>query len=209
MTGEHGLLLYLPAELSMGLIKYQAAHEVGRSFAGLSLVNEALFRNNCISQEVYERFQKRYSVPLIPVAAPKVLTTHEQQEKAKIVELEKQFSGALKQWDTLSMNAKAKHVINARNYVGIVPNAKMILDLEDPLQAKERELKGDPGQKFGEGKAIEQFANAIHSNPETVKPEPVKCVACGKVDESNPYRIWCPKGGGERSKNDVCIVETT
>jgi len=44
-------------------------------------------------------------------------------------------------------------------------------------------------------------------NPETAKPEPVKCVACGKVDESNPYRIWCPKGGGERSKSDSCIVE--
>lgn len=43
--------------------------------------------------------------------------------------------------------------------------------------------------------------------PEFEKPLPKKCVACGKVDESNPYRIWCPKGGGERSKNDVCIVE--
>jgi len=51
-------------------------------------------------------------------------------------------------------------------------------------------------------------------NPETVKsefekPQPIKCVSCGKVDESNPYRIWCPKGGGERSKSDVCIVEVT
>jgi hypothetical protein len=36
-----------------------------------------------------------------------------------------------------------------------------------------------------------------------------KCVQCGKVDESNPYRIWCPKGGGERSKSDVCIVEAS
>lgn len=137
MAGEHGLLLYLPAELSMGLIKYQATHEVGRSFAGLSLVNEALFRNNCISQEVYERFQKRYSVPLIPVAAPKILTTREQQEKARVAELEKQFSGALVQWKTLSLNAKAKHIINARKYVGIVSNAKLILDMENPLEQKE------------------------------------------------------------------------
>jgi hypothetical protein len=61
--------------------------------------------------------------------------------------------------------------------------------------------------------------------PETAKPEicpelqllmaatPVetaeKCVQCGRVDESNPYRIWCPKGGGERSKSDVCIVEAS
>ena len=36
-----------------------------------------------------------------------------------------------------------------------------------------------------------------------------KCVQCGRIDESNPYRIWCPKGGGERSKSDVCIVEAS
>lgn len=34
-----------------------------------------------------------------------------------------------------------------------------------------------------------------------------KCVECGQIDESNPYRVWCPKGKGERSKNDVCVVE--
>jgi len=137
MGREHGLLLFLPPELSMGLVKYQASHELGRSYAGLSLINESLFRNNCITQEVYERFQKRYSVPLVPVAAPKVLTTREQQEKARVAELERQFSGALDQWETLSMNAKARHIINARKYVGIVSNAQLILDLENPLEAKD------------------------------------------------------------------------
>jgi len=137
MHKEHGLLLFLSPDLSLGLIKYQAKTELGRSYAGLSLVTEALYRNNCITEEVYEQFKKKYSVPLVPVVAPKVLTTREQQEKAKVAELEKQFSGALKQWKTLSMNAKARHIINARNYIGIVPNAKLILDLENPLEAKD------------------------------------------------------------------------
>ena len=137
MSKEHGLLLFLSPELSLGLIKYQAKTELGRSYAGLSLINEALFRNNCITEEVYDLFRKKYSVPLVPAAAPKILTTREQQEKARVAELEKQFSGALVQWKTLSLNAKAKHIINARKYVGIVSNAKLILDLEDPLEKKD------------------------------------------------------------------------
>jgi hypothetical protein len=139
MTCEHGILLYLPAELSMGLVKYQAAHEVGRSFAGLSLVNEALFRNNCISQDVYERYRDKYSVPLVPKpkAEPKLLSLKEKREKAKIASLERQFSGALIQWETLSSKARATHILDARNYVGIVPNARLILDLEDPLQKRD------------------------------------------------------------------------
>jgi len=135
MAKEHGLLLFLPPELSMGLIKYQAAHELGRTYAGLSLVNESLFRNNCIAEDVYEHFRERYSLPLVPKAKqePKILSRMEQQEKTKIARFEKQFSGALAQWETLSEKAKAAHILDARNLVGIVPNAKLILDMEDPL----------------------------------------------------------------------------
>ena len=34
-----------------------------------------------------------------------------------------------------------------------------------------------------------------------------KCVDCGTVDQSNPYRVWCPRGKGERTRQDVCILE--
>ena len=34
----------------------------------------------------------------------------------------------------------------------------------------------------------------------------LKCVDCGKVDASNPYRVWCPKGMGERTRQDTCVL---
>jgi len=34
-----------------------------------------------------------------------------------------------------------------------------------------------------------------------------KCLECGKTDPSNPYRVWCPQGMGERTRQDTCILE--
>jgi hypothetical protein len=34
-----------------------------------------------------------------------------------------------------------------------------------------------------------------------------KCLDCGKTDPSNPYRVWCPHGKGERTRQDTCILE--
>jgi len=41
----------------------------------------------------------------------------------------------------------------------------------------------------------------------TAKPSPKKCVDCGRIDASNPYRVLCPKGMGMRSRSDVCVYE--
>jgi len=46
--------------------------------------------------------------------------------------------------------------------------AKPLLEIEKEL-AKQRMLRGDPTQKFGEGEALELFAEKIGSNPETVR----------------------------------------
>ena len=35
----------------------------------------------------------------------------------------------------------------------------------------------------------------------------IRCVDCGTIDKSNPYRVWCPKGMGERTRQDVCVLE--
>jgi len=35
----------------------------------------------------------------------------------------------------------------------------------------------------------------------------IKCVDCGTVDQSNPYRVLCPKGLGLRTRQDVCVLE--
>ena len=41
----------------------------------------------------------------------------------------------------------------------------------------------------------------------TAKPTPKKCVDCGRIDATNPYRVLCPKGMGMRSRSDVCVYE--
>lgn len=51
----------------------------------------------------------------------------------------------------------------------------------------------------------EQEYSILHSA--LVERERLKCVDCGKIDPSNPYRIWCPKGKGERTRYDVCVLE--
>ena len=33
-----------------------------------------------------------------------------------------------------------------------------------------------------------------------------KCVDCGKIDPSNPWRVLCPRGYGLRSRGSVCVV---
>jgi hypothetical protein len=40
-----------------------------------------------------------------------------------------------------------------------------------------------------------------------VERDRVKCVDCGLIDQSNPYRLLCPKGKGERSRYDMCVLE--
>jgi hypothetical protein len=101
---------------------------------------------------------------------------------------------------------------------------------EQPLSIR---VDGGRGEREGgECIGVERDILWTSENPETAKPEipllmvatPVeqirrnfkteeiskmakKCVSCGKIDTSNPYRIFCPKGAGERSKNDSCIVE--
>jgi|GEM_PF-5605427 uncharacterized protein YoaH (UPF0181 family) len=58
--------------------------------------------------------------------------------------------------------------------------AKPLLDIEKEL-AKERMLRGNPTQKFGEGEAIKLFAEKIDSNPETVRQNFADAISEGKA----------------------------
>jgi len=46
---------------------------------------------------------------------------------------------------------------------------KRAMEPEIKEEAEQRMQKGDPRQKFAEGKSVEQFAEVVHSNPETVR----------------------------------------
>ncbi len=70
-TQEHVIKLCLPPDLYLALLKFQAKHELGRPYAGLLLLTKALYQEQLLTREVYERFLYRYSRRLVPEAAPK------------------------------------------------------------------------------------------------------------------------------------------
>ena len=51
MVKEHGLLLYLPPELHLALIKFEAEHEIGRSYAGLLLLTKQLYQESSSAEK--------------------------------------------------------------------------------------------------------------------------------------------------------------
>lgn len=51
----------------------------------------------------------------------------------------------------------------------------------------------------------EEEYSILHSA--LVERDRLKCLDCGKIDASNPYKIWCPRGKGERTRQDVCSLE--
>jgi hypothetical protein len=63
----HAHMVYLPAELFMGLIKKMGKYEVGKSSAILDCINEALHAEGFIDDETYEKFKERYRRKLVEV----------------------------------------------------------------------------------------------------------------------------------------------
>jgi len=70
-TQEHVIKLCLPPDLYLALLKFQAKHELGRPYAGLLLLTKALYQEQLLTREVYERLLYRYSRRLVPETAPK------------------------------------------------------------------------------------------------------------------------------------------
>jgi hypothetical protein len=55
-----------------------------------------------------------------------------------------------------------------------------------------------------------QSSESIQSMPkkhDTCISEHIKCIDCGRQDESNPQRILCPCGYGLRGLSDTCAIE--
>lgn len=126
---EHGLLLYLSPELQLGVCKLQVERKLGRSYAGLSALVEGLFRFGCIDEETHKILAEKYSRSVIPEAEPrKPRTMAEAQALHKLQELEKYFSMALGQWQTISEKSKSCCLKKAREN-STIPNAKLILAL--------------------------------------------------------------------------------
>ncbi len=128
-TQEHVMKLCLPPELYFAVIKFQAAHELGKSYAGLLLISKAAYQEHLITKEVYEKYQYRYSRKLIPEEQPQKLTSEEQKEKQKLDEKARSFGLAFSQWNDPHPNRDwRQHWINeAEKWQDKIPQAKDFL----------------------------------------------------------------------------------
>lgn len=124
---EHGLLLYLKPDILSAFQKYQAARDLGRSYAGLQLLLKGLYDEGFLAPEKYEQLRAPYSSTLVHPEPP----SPEQKEKqVQRNQLEAQFQGVLSiGLGKLSEKAR-KHWIQKARENPEVPHAKQILKLD-------------------------------------------------------------------------------
>jgi hypothetical protein len=63
---EHVFYICLDPPLYTAVVKFQAEHELGRSYAALNIFLEGLKSLNLISQDLYAYYKQKYSKPLKP-----------------------------------------------------------------------------------------------------------------------------------------------
>ena len=128
-TQEHVMKICLPPELYFAVIKFQAQKELGKSYAGLLLLTKAVYQEQLINREVYEKYMYRYSRKLIPEEQPKKLTSEEQKQKQKMDEKARAFEGATSHWNEYLNEKSRKWLISeAEKWQDKIPEAKIFLE---------------------------------------------------------------------------------
>jgi len=97
---EHIMKIFLAPELYLAMTKYQVQKEIGKTYAGLLLLTKALYQENLITKEIYEKFVYSYSRKLVPEEQPQKLTTEQQKIKQKLDEKARSFGATYSQWNT-------------------------------------------------------------------------------------------------------------
>lgn len=94
----HIIPLCLAPEIRMGLIRVCAKKEVSETYALLFLITKALYQEQAISREEYERFSQRYANKLVPPAPLPKLTSAEFAEQQKLEEKRRWFEMVKAEW---------------------------------------------------------------------------------------------------------------
>jgi hypothetical protein len=127
---EHVIKLCLSPAMHLALIKYQAKHELGRPYAGLSLLAKSLHSEGFLSKEDYEVCLLKYSHKLVE-ETPKPLTFEGLKQKQKLNEKTRYFQAILAgEWRLHeSLEWRRKVLILAQEWKDQIPAAKMVIDL--------------------------------------------------------------------------------
>ena len=125
---EHIMKICLPPELYLAITKFQVQKEIGKSYAGLLLINKAAYQEQLITKEAYEKYLYRYSRKLVPEEQPQKLTAEQQKIKQKLDEKARSFGAAYNQWN-LHPDPKWRQwwINEAEKWQDKIPEAKEFL----------------------------------------------------------------------------------
>jgi hypothetical protein len=127
-TQEHIMKICLPPELYLAVIKFQVEKEIGKSYAGLLLLTKAVYQEQLITREDYEKFQYRYSRRLVAEEKPQKLTSEQQKEKQKMDEKARTFSSLISQWELHpSVEWRQRWISEGQKWENQIPEAKAFL----------------------------------------------------------------------------------
>jgi len=128
------VVLFLPPELYLGIVKLQADKELGKPYACLLAITEGLYHMGYISKEAYEVYSKKYSDKLIKEEV-KLPTPEEQLE---INKYRVSFRNIIKNWKEVKDKEfwirKANKALDKYGEANI-PEAKQILSLAEKVEA--------------------------------------------------------------------------
>ena len=129
VSQEHVLKLCLSPAMHLGLIKYQAKHELGRPYAGLSLLAKSLYSEGFLSKEDYEVSLMKYSHKLVEEQEPRKLSLKQLQEKQKLDEKTRYFQAILAgEWRLHeSSEWRRKVLVLADQWKDRIPAANLVL----------------------------------------------------------------------------------
>ena len=133
MKKPHGVMVFLPPELYLGIVRVQADKELGKPYACLLVITEGLYHMGYISKEAYEAYTKKYSEKLVKEKI-EPLTPKEQIEISKLSE---SFQNIMKNWEDVKNKEywvrKAEKALQKYGEVNI-PEAKRILALAQKVE---------------------------------------------------------------------------
>lgn len=122
---EHGLMLYMDAEIQVALVQLRADKHLGRSYAGLLALTEGLHTLGYLNEEQYKTHRKKYTIPIDE--KPKQLTLEESKKAEERKLLEKQFAQIIEQWDLHPDKTWREHWTRKAHEYGDLVNARKLL----------------------------------------------------------------------------------
>jgi hypothetical protein len=147
VSKEHGLLLFLPAELQLAHAKLQVDRKLGRSYAGLLALTEGFYKCGCLDKAEYDALKERYSMKLpcsIIAERTKPRTVEQMQEQTRLRKIEVDLSNVISNWATMPTKSRLFWLNKAKDFKGKISNAVMVLALGESKggAVKQETLRG-------------------------------------------------------------------